>query len=893
MPFELDREKWHQAAPYLDEALDLPACERDAWLARLENEKPELATVLRGLLDNWRRVNEDKFLDQPLTIIPTAPPERGGEQIGAYTIDSFIGRGGMSEVWLAHRNDGRFTGRVAVKFLDTRTTSAGRIDRFRREGQLLARLTHAHIARLIDAGVSANGQPYLVLEYVEGKPIDTYCNSHALDVRARIRLFLDVLAAVAHAHSNLIAHRDIKPSNVLVTPTGEVKLLDFGIAKFLTPDPTNADYSAPTRLEDSALTPEFAAPEQLLGEPQSAATDVYQLGVLLHALLSGRLPFDRRSTTQPAWIQAALEAEPTRPSTVAPVALRRDLRGDIDAIVSKALRRNPADRYNSAEALAGDLRRFLNNEPVGARDGALAYRARKFLQRYRGAVLGTAAAALALIGVTVFALLQMRDAQTQRDQARFQQKRAEAESSFMTLMMSSVGADQPVTPAQILTNGMELLDRQYADDPRFRTAMLIHMAARFMDLGATQREYDALLKAETLANQLHDSDSIATIECDAVEPEISRGHPDQAVARLALGQKALATLAHPTLRSRVECLDAEASILEAQGKESSAIGKAEQAVGYLEQAGATNDVEYTDILSHIGQMYWETGNIKKAFEAHQRNGAAVERNGLWQTESGLSVEHDLAADLMEFGEIRSALEHEQVVVSRQRKASADGSIVPAITTIYGLLQLRMGEPVAALDSFNASLITATRAGDLPSQLFARVGRARTLLAQGKLAEADIELTTVTRLAGGRETALRRPLVRARIAAAEILLVRGLLPEARLQIDTALEDLRKSSGSRDTLYLGAAMLVSSRIAAAQARYPDAEQIAGDALRLFEQRARSPDTSADVGEALLVLAQQRRARGDSRGAAELARRAQSCLDNALGPDHPLTRDAAQIL
>lgn len=890
MSFELDRGVWQQVAPYLDQALDLPAAERDAWLELLAGENPQIATALRGLLDGWRLVEANRFLDQPLSVVLTPPTERSGEQIGAYTIDSLIGRGGMSEVWLAHRHDGRFTGQVAIKFLQARTTTAGLADRFRREGKLLARLTHPHIARLIDAGVTSGGQPYLVLEYVEGETIEAYCNSHGFDVRARIRLFLNVLAAVAHAHGNLIVHRDIKPSNVLITRRGEVKLLDFGIAKFLTLDPANEDYSTPTQLEDVALTPEYAAPEQLLGEPQSAATDVYQLGVLLHVLLSGHLPFERTGTTRAARIKAALEVEPTRPSDVASASLRGDLRGDIDAIVGKALRRKPNERYNSAEAFSSDLQRFLNNETVGARDGALAYRVRKFFLRYRSTVLGSAAAALALIAVTVFAVLQMHDAQTQRDQARFQQKRAEAESRFMTLMMSTVGSDRPVTPAQILSNGMDLLERQYSDDPRFRTAMFIHMAARFMDLGDTEQQYSALLKAETLANQLHDPDSIATIECDAVEPEISLGHPDRAALRLAQGQRALATIADPTLYSRVECLDAEASLLEAQGNETAAISKAERAVGYLEQAAATNDVQYTDILSHVGQMYWDTGNIKKAFEVHQRNGAALERNGLEETESGLSVEHAMAAELMEFGEVRLALEREQVVVSRQRKA---GSVIPAITTTYGLLQLRMAQPAAALDSFNASLAAASRAGDLPSELFARVGRARSLLAEGKLAEVDTELALVAQLARGRETAMRRPLVRARIAAAETLLARGRLPEARQEIETALGDLHKVAGSHDALYLGSAMLISSRIAAAEARYPDAEQTATNALHLFEQRARSPDMSADVGEALLVLAHERRAQGDSKGAADLARRAQSCLEAALGPEHPLTRNAALIL
>jgi serine/threonine-protein kinase len=281
---KLDQETWAVVFPLLEESQDVPTEELGPWLERITAERPDVGPTLRTLVMERQQLDAQEFLEQPFRF-PADKPSRLQQRVGAYTIESLLGRGGMGEVWLAHRSDGHFKGLFAVKFLDLTAPAANALERFRREGRMLARLTHPNIARLIDAGVTPDGQPYLVLEYVGGEPIDRYCDAHALGLEARVRLFLDVTAAVAHAHTNLIVHRDIKPSNVLVTSEGEVKLLDFGIAKLVGNDLALEDQSMATRIEDIALTPDYAAPEQILGEPPSTATDVYQLGVLLHVLL--------------------------------------------------------------------------------------------------------------------------------------------------------------------------------------------------------------------------------------------------------------------------------------------------------------------------------------------------------------------------------------------------------------------------------------------------------------------------------------------------------------------------------------------------------------------------------------------------------------------------------
>ena len=382
-----DADKWAAISPYLDQALDLSEDERARWLAAVERENPALARDLQSLIDDHRAADRSKFLEG------TAPPRPlpiAGTKVGAYTLVAPIGHGGMGTVWLARRSDGRFDGPAAVKLLNIALAGSEGEARFRREGQILARLTHPHIAHLIDAGVLPAGQLYLVLEYVEGQPIDAYCAARALETAARIDLFLQVLGAVAHAHANLVIHRDLKPSNVLVRDDGHVKLLDFGIATLVESEGEMA--TRLTREGGRAMTPAFAAPEQIAGERVTTATDVYALGVLLYVLLSGRHPAGDAAQSPLALVKAIAESEPPRVSDAADTAAaRRALRGDLDTILAKALKKNPQERYGSVSAMADDLMRSRRHEPIAARADSWRYRAAKFVRRHRVFVTATAA----------------------------------------------------------------------------------------------------------------------------------------------------------------------------------------------------------------------------------------------------------------------------------------------------------------------------------------------------------------------------------------------------------------------------------------------------------------------------------------------------------------------
>jgi serine/threonine-protein kinase len=356
---------WCEVSHYLDAALDLEGAALETWLNDLRAREPAVAVLVSSYLVELAELEQENFL---VTSLPTAPAcaTLAGQRFGSYTLDEPIGHGGMATVWLAHRSDRRFEGRAAVKLLNTALVGHPYERRFMREGNVLARLQHPHIAHLLDAGVAAGSQPYLVLEYVQGECIDHYCETRALAIEQRIALFLDVLSAVKHAHSNLIVHRDLKPSNILVTATGMVKLLDFGIAALLSPD--GKDATRLTSHDEPGLTPGYAAPEQLLGEPVTTATDVYSLGLILYVLLAGRHPTLPEGRPAAELIRLTRDAETPLPSQIATDRRHaRLLRGDLDNIVAMALRRNPAERYTTVELLAQDLRRYLALEPVTAR----------------------------------------------------------------------------------------------------------------------------------------------------------------------------------------------------------------------------------------------------------------------------------------------------------------------------------------------------------------------------------------------------------------------------------------------------------------------------------------------------------------------------------------------
>lgn len=408
---QIDPQHWADINRLLDTALDLPLAERVRWLETLDGRYESLKPQLRDLLSRAAYVETRDFLNTLPKLEASAADlaefrsqaEQAGATIGPYRLVRELGIGGMGSVWLAERTDGLINRPVALKLPHGAWKRAGLAERMTRERGILATLNHPNIARLYDAGLSADGQPYLALEYVEGRPIDEHCQEQQLDPKSRLELFAQVANAVAYAHGKLIIHRDLKPANILVTADGQVRLLDFGIAKLL--EEGQAKETRLTELSGRALTPDYASPEQILGEPLTIASDVYSLGVILYELLSGTRPYKLKRDSRGALEDAIVQTEPALPSAVVDRQWSKALRGDLDTIVLKALKKKPEDRYATVHALLDDIERYLSARPVLAQPDSSWYRIRKFTARNKlgvGVALGVSAAILIGAGAVVW-----------------------------------------------------------------------------------------------------------------------------------------------------------------------------------------------------------------------------------------------------------------------------------------------------------------------------------------------------------------------------------------------------------------------------------------------------------------------------------------------------------
>ncbi|MET0580434.1 MAG: serine/threonine-protein kinase [Pseudoxanthomonas sp.] len=499
----MDAERWQRLSPLLDVLLELGAAARAAQLQILREQDPALAEDLENLLA--LEDDNDGFMSQPLLDKPGQP--QSGVLVGPYRMESVLGEGGMGMVWLASRADGLYERKVALKLLRPGLADPNLRLRFSREREILARLAHPNIARLLDAGIGSEGQPYLALEYVQGIPITDYCQAHGLSVETRLKLFLQVCEAVSHAHANLIVHRDLKPSNILVTPTGEVRLLDFGIAKLLD---DNEPVPVHPRTEVRSFTLHYAAPEQVRGELVTTMTDVYSLGVVLYELLAGTKPYRLRRQTDAEWEQAILAVEPLKPSLAAqrstdgglasPNSRRqaRRLRGDLDNIALKALAKIPEHRYPSVEALSQDLRRHLQGRPVLARPQSLRYQVQKYVSRHRwGLAVG------AVIGLVL--LLALAASVWQGRQAMRETARAQAMQDFVIGLFDNAGVAQQgniFDARKLLLAGERRGERELADQPLARAELLGVIARLRIGLGDYQEALALLERQDALLAQM-------------------------------------------------------------------------------------------------------------------------------------------------------------------------------------------------------------------------------------------------------------------------------------------------------------------------------------------------------------------------------------------------------
>ena len=484
-------DRWQRIEQLFLTASELPPSEREAFVDRETGEDAELRAAVNGMLRHSAD-GGSRFLRaiEQTAVVAAAAIDAGPTHIDRYTIVRELGRGGMGTVYLAERSDQEFRQRVAIKVVTRGLDSAHVVERFRHERRILASLDHPNIARLFDGGATASGAPYLVMEYIEGRPLVDHCRERELPIRERLLLFAQICAAVQHAHQKLIVHRDIKPANILVTPAGIPKLLDFGIAKLLSPE-SDAGIAAEalTRTGTRLLTPEYASPEQIRGEPVSVATDVFSLGAVLYELLTGQRAHRFETHSDSEFYRVICETEVTPLSeAVKDSRLRRQLVGDLDNIVSMALRKDPARRYVSVEQFASDVRHYLDGRPVAARPETLFYRTRKFVTRNRVPVAAAVLVGVSLAAGIVATTVQARraDAQAARAERRFQEVRKLANTFVFDIYdgMTEIPGTAQVR-GRVVTTALEYLD-SLAGEAEGDVGLQVELAGAYKRIGDVQ-----------------------------------------------------------------------------------------------------------------------------------------------------------------------------------------------------------------------------------------------------------------------------------------------------------------------------------------------------------------------------------------------------------------------
>ena len=894
-----DPRRWERLNKLLDAGLDLPPDRRAAWLAELDVTDAD-RTMIASMLARASETGDGALFDAlpPLPDVPDVDADADalpGDLVGNYRLKRHLGSGGMADVWLADRDDGLVDRPVALKLPQVAGLGRGFAERLERERDILASLTHPNIARLYDAGLTVEQRPFLAIEYVEGAAIDAYCQREALGTGARVDLFIQAARAVGHAHANLVLHRDLKPANILVTNDGVVKLLDFGIAALL--DQGRAEDSDITRASGRMMTPDFASPEQIRGDATSIQSDVYSLGVVLYVLLTGRKPYVLTRDSAALLEEAVLYTEPPRPSDAAEPALGRHaaraLRGDLDAVVLKALKKRPGDRYATVDAFIDDLERHRSGHPVVAQPDRRLYRAGKFVRRHRRGVAMLVATGLVMTLATVVTVWQLVIAQQQRDLAQAQQQRVQAGNEFLSLLLEDVGIDgRPRTMVELLDRGVAMLDRQYGSGQPFIGRAYLDVARRFADLSYHGRELELLTRAERFASEHGDRHLLAAALCESaatrlvVEPPGARIDDD---VKRAFDIVAISP--GMSVDDRVACELARARLLVVQGQRERGIDVLLEAQRLVDASPATSTRLRGEVLEQLSEQYLRQGAFGRALDLVDANLALQHDAGRDGTVGHVNLLQNKSSLLGQIGEIRAAADIRREILARVAQVSPGDAVPVRFRFSYAVALLRLShfeEALALLYGVEAdndasgSAVLGARIQLAIGRILARTGR--TAEAADRLRAAEV----VFRQNARANAAALNNLVRAR---AEAALADGDPTLAGRLVEPLLDrlgypDTRRGPG------LVATLALATRAALARSD-AGAFQLATDMLAAAEAVARQSETSADVGRALALRARARLARGETGPAARDLARALPALTAGLGPDNAETLSAERLL
>lgn len=909
----IDPKQWPELSRLLDEALEIAPEERDRWLDSLSPADLVHKEELRTLLRHDGAAETRDFLDMlpgvqkaaararaAIGVFPVSP----GSTVGPYLIEREIGSGGMGAVWLARRSDGVIKRPVALKLPHAGPFGRQLAERFESERDILAELVHPNIARLYDAGFCANGKPYLALEYVAGAPLTAYCDEHSLDIRQRLQLFQQVLRAVQYAHGNLVIHRDLKPKNVIVGTGRRAVLLDFGIAKLI---PTEVPEGSPVPKAHEhpfALTPEYASPEQIAGEPITTASDIYSLGVLLYELLTGECPYNLGPSTREALEQAIRTIEPISPSRAVvsdAVArargsnvkeLSRALRGDLDAIILKALKKAPADRYRTADAFSEDVERYLAQEPVSARCGGGWYRTSKFVARHNISVAAGAIALVAVIATAATTMLEAhsvavhaRAASEQRDRALAMSSRNAAVGEFVHMFITEAARSRrPVAPGDLVARTEAIVNKEFQDSPDDRAAVLDVLSGYYDTKEEYERAESLLQQALDITRNSTDTDLRRKLSCNHAASMAKVGKEPEAVRILN------SVLQDPqiSLQQSARCMISLSRIAQAAGDGPTALQYAQLALQRLRESEPNPPKALEgDYLGDLGTSDYLNGHNDLAVQHFSQSLAALTRAGLDQSLDALALRNNWALVSDGAGTPRVALELLDQVLQLAALNEPDAPPEPTYLHNRAVNLEYLGRYREAHEGYLQCVAEARRAGAHDKTTLCFVGLASVSLergdpqaAGGYLADASINMST-------EATPNPREVMRLQIIRGAFALAQGRIEAARTDLNAAI-----SSGA-NVYWKTRALLIRAEANLTDNQLEPADADARLALSLARTAQGSTPYSNRTGLAWLMVGRVMAKQGDGAGASRAFLSAVDNLSNTVDADHPQLVLARQLV
>jgi predicted Ser/Thr protein kinase len=864
----------------LDELLLLP---QEQWAGELRSrsgEDAEVAAEVDSLLRAARA--SGSFLSAPARLTAgLAAPDAIGIELDGWRITRLIGRGGMGEVYEAVRARGDFDQRVAIKLL--RPEAAAQMPRFQSERQILATLEHSGIARLYDGGISQDGRPFMVMEYVEGSAIIDYCTVNRSSFDARLQLFLQVCNAVACAHRNLIVHRDLKPSNILVTDDGRVKLLDFGIAKLL-------DSERPQLTQAAVpMTPSCAAPEQLTGGAVTTATDVYALGLLLFEMLTGAHAWMGSDTPVLQAMRAVLQrpapsASRTAEGNAAAPIPAKLIRGDLDAIIAKALRAEPAYRYATVESLKLDVKRALGGEAVDAREGARLYVIGRALKRFRWAAAAALAIFLSLGGGLGAAAWQAHKAAIDRDTARREAAREEAVRYNLTQLFRTAIADQGAdgtTAKTMIDASARRVLKEYHGEPQLAGQIVLTLADLYGAL-------EDVTGAETLlegflaeANPDADPAALADARQKLANIELLRGNPDQAQLLLDQADGFWSRSPQPYLEERLEGLAVRARLQRARGDLSGAIATTRKAITQRIALSGHDHRETAILYNSLAISLTAVNRLDEALAAYYETTAIYRALGLGDGLDAQIVAANTGTLELRNGHLHEAQALLQGAVEHERMLAGDSAAVAAAMGYYGKVLLLTDRTVPAIDVLHQAHDLAVRyAGPsspvaLQNQLF--LGEAQ--LGSGDMRAARTTFTAAHDAAVAQYGQAHLLSLRSELALSQVDVSQGEYKGSALRLAPLAERL-KSAGAQGEPIRAQTLETLGTAYLGDHRYKDAAAVLQEAVDI---RAKAPSDIWELARAQERLGEALAGMGEP-GGADLIRDSARDLELQLGASHP---------